>query len=92
MKNGIDYSYIKAIIFPELFSSDIPQPLSNLSYSRFSDRSNNLMNTGIKGSGAWSFFPKTNNGPCFFYKPATATAPNPFPMTMSNTCLLDKSW
>jgi hypothetical protein len=24
MNNGIDYNYIKAIIFPELFASDIP--------------------------------------------------------------------
>ena len=24
MKSGVDYDYLKAIIFPELFSSDIP--------------------------------------------------------------------
>lgn len=62
MKDGIDYSYLKAIIFPELYASDIPQPYTNLSYCRFSDRSNVNMFTGAasSGSGNLLFYPRVN--------------------------------
>lgn len=36
--NGVDIGYLKAVIFPDLFSADIPQPLTNLSYCRFTDK------------------------------------------------------
>jgi len=37
-QTSIDVGYIRTVLFPEFYSYDIPQPLSNISYSRFTDK------------------------------------------------------
>ena len=42
---GVDMNYIRTVLFPETYSFDIPQPMSNLSYARFSDKQDAIINT-----------------------------------------------
>lgn len=69
--NGIDMNYLKAVIFPELFTADIPQPLTNLSYCRFTDKQEGVINTGGvaqgTGSGMIVWYPRVTEGPSLFY-------------------------
>jgi hypothetical protein len=45
----IDIGYIKTVIFPENNFSDVPQPLSSISFSRFSHKDEAIINTGPVG-------------------------------------------
>lgn len=59
--DGIDHGYIKTILFPELYSADIPQPMSTQSYCRFTDKKELSIVSGGEGMLIW--YPKVNNGP-----------------------------
>jgi hypothetical protein len=63
---SIDIGYIKTIIFPETNFYDVPQPLSSISFSRFSHKDEAMINTGPTGSGMLVWYPRCVNGPCLF--------------------------
>lgn len=74
-QSSIDIGYIRTVLFPELYSYDIPQPLSNISFSRFTDKQEATVNTGndgFNGAGLILWFPKVNYGPSIFYYASTA--------------------
>jgi len=74
--NQVDMGYIKTLLFPELYNSDIPQPMSTQSYTRFTDKKEITFSS--KGSGILVWYPKTNIGPQLWYRNGTLTEPIPF--------------
>gem|GEM_PF-6383934 len=87
MKGKVDIGYIKTVIFPEDNFFDIPQPLSTMSFSRFSHKDEAIINTGPAGQGLLLWYPRTTSGPCLFYyaTPGTNSVTNitmPVPSTI----------
>lgn len=85
---GIDLGYLKTVLFPEFFSYDIPQPLTNLAYCRFDDKQDATINTGPSGAGLILWFPRTTQGPSLFYLPCSTIGQlpntNPIPFASQN--------
>ncbi len=73
---SIDIGYIRTVLFPELYSYDIPQPLSMISYSRFTSTFTLSIKTGVddggSGAGFAVWYPKVSFGPSFFYLPCSS--------------------
>ncbi len=85
---SIDIGYLRTVLFPELYGYDIPQPLSNMSYCRFTDKQEATLGTGTDGSngcGMIVWYPKTNYGPSLFYFPAQSSSVglDQFPIALS---------
>ena len=59
--NQVDIGYIKTLLFPELYNSDIPQPMSTQSYTRFTDKKE--ISVPSNGESMLLWYPKTNCGP-----------------------------
>lgn len=70
---GVDVEYIRTALFPELNNGDVPQPMSNVSYCRFSDKQEIGFSPGTMekatnpdGSGVLVWYPKITQGPSMF--------------------------
>jgi hypothetical protein len=63
MNAGIDIGYLKTVMFPEQYSYDIPFPLTSVSFCKFTDKQEILVNTGTNGAGTILWYPRTTAGP-----------------------------
>lgn len=91
MGGSIDIGYIKTVVFPEDNFFDIPQPLSTISFSRFSHKDETIISTG-NGSGMMLWFPRCTSGPCLFlYLPSAVTTNISMPTPSSTRVTLPAS-
>lgn len=65
--NGVDVNYIRTVLFPEMYNGDIPLPLSNIAYCRFTHKAEMtiMANTAKDNNdGCLVFLPRSTVGPC----------------------------
>jgi hypothetical protein len=63
---GIDVGYLKTLLYPELYNSDVPQPLSTQSYCRFTDKKELTIQSLSNGMLLW--YPKVTHGAQLFLR------------------------